>query len=59
MCWESKEMKESKRDLASENLLTLKSDGRRFRREERESFGKGEVGFAAMFIHCRGETKRL
>lgn len=52
-------MKESKRDLASENLLTLKSDGRRLRREERESFGKGEVGFAAMFIHCRGETKRL
>lgn len=52
-------MKQSKRDLASENLLILKSDGRRVSREGRESFGEGEVGFAAMFILCRAETKRL
>ena len=57
MCLESEEMKESKRDLASENLLILNSDGRRVRREESESFGKDGVGFATMFILFHGQTR--
>lgn len=50
MCWVSEEMKESKRDLASENLLYLKRVGRRVRREERESLDEGGVEFATMFV---------